>query len=101
MVYPHSDRYNLRTNDSFRSQLDRRHHRARSPLLRINDLAMIYQFPLDYMQLVCLGVIKKSISLWLDYSFTADDFKNVIVEFVCMLDVFRRKLIVRVDHFLK
>jgi len=74
---------------------------VRGHLLRINDLAMIYQFPLDYMHLVCLGVIKKSISLWLDYSFTADDFKNVIVEFVCMLDVFRRKLVVRVDHFLK
>jgi len=40
------------------------HHLNDSPLENIG-LKMITQFPLDYMHLVCLGVMKRLIKLWI------------------------------------
>lgn len=55
---------NLRTNLSFRSRTDPRHHHADSPLLKLN-VDLVSGFVLDYMHLVCLGVMRKLINLWL------------------------------------
>lgn len=55
-----------RTNTSFRNQKDKDHHVGLSPLMKIPNLDMVKQFPLDFMHLICLGVMKKLlIELWL------------------------------------
>lgn len=53
----------LRTNDTFRDRLQPEHHREYSPFekLKIN---MIENFPLDYMHLVCLGIMKLLLKTW-------------------------------------
>ena len=53
----------LRTNESFRRQLQEAHHKAMTPFLDL-DLDMISGFPLDYMHLVCLGVMRKLLFAW-------------------------------------
>jgi hypothetical protein len=53
----------LRTNTSFRQQLNREHHTGYSPLCLLS-LDMVSQFPTDYMHLICLGVVKKLVFLW-------------------------------------
>jgi len=49
---------NLRTDKNFVNRQNEEHHIGRSIFERAN-LEMISQFPLDYMHLVCLGVVKK------------------------------------------
>ncbi len=61
MTFP-GQGYELRTNLSFRAGEDANHHRGLSPFEDLN-LDMITAFPLDYMHLVCLGVVK----LLIDY----------------------------------
>lgn len=39
-------------------------HVGTSPLINLR-IGMVTQFPLDYMHLVCLGVVRKLISLWI------------------------------------
>ena len=53
----------LRTGEEFKMMSDEDCHVATSPLTQLN-LDMVYQFPLDYMHLVCLGVVRKIIHLW-------------------------------------
>lgn len=48
----------LRTDDSFRSRENPEHHIRESPFELIN-IDMIKAFPLDYMHLVCEGVVRK------------------------------------------
>ncbi|CAN7987314.1 unnamed protein product [Ixodes hexagonus] len=48
----------LRTDEEFRDQVNLDHHRGTSPLLTLG-VGLISMFPLDYMHLVCLGVMKK------------------------------------------
>lgn len=54
----------LRTDDSFRLQSDACHHTDTSILTEL-PIGMVSQFPLDYMHLVCLGNVRKVVSLWL------------------------------------
>ncbi|XP_047130481.2 uncharacterized protein LOC124810173 [Hydra vulgaris] len=42
-----------------------KHHYGKSPLVAIPSLGMISQVPADYMHLVCLGVMKKMVFMWL------------------------------------
>lgn len=48
----------------FRSKQQENHHVGSTILESILDLDMIYSFPLDYMHLICLGVVKKLLMLW-------------------------------------
>lgn len=48
----------LRTDEDFRSFAQEHHHHSESPL-QCFGVGMVTQFPLDYMHLVCLGVMKK------------------------------------------
>lgn len=48
----------LRTDKSFTLKLQPHHHHGESPLLCLG-IGLVSQFPLDYMHLVCLGVMKK------------------------------------------
>ena len=62
MTFPDLDA-SVRTDCDFSSMIDEDHHHHRSPLLRLG-IGMVTQFPLDYMHLICLGVMKKLIELW-------------------------------------
>ena len=56
----------LRTNVSFRLRKNKNHHqKSPSPFLRLNEFDMVYGFPLDYMHLVCLGVVKTFVKILL------------------------------------
>ena len=63
MVFPEVDAP-LRTDASFQEMRDEEHHRGLSPFQSL-QLGMVTQFPIDYMHLVCLGVTKRFILLWL------------------------------------
>ena len=53
-----------RTDHSFSQELDEDHHLGPSPLSQ-TSIGMVSQFPLDYMHLVCLGVMKRLLLLWI------------------------------------
>lgn len=48
----------LRTNEDFRSHHYDDYHLSETPLLSL-DIDIIRSFPLDYMHLICLGVMKR------------------------------------------
>ena len=54
----------LRTDVQFDELADEDHHIGISPLARLY-LGMVRQFPLDYMHLVCLGVTRRLLLLWM------------------------------------
>lgn len=49
-----------RTDQSFKEQEDKDHHKGQSSLLGLT-VGMVSQFVLDFMHLVCLGVMRKLI----------------------------------------
>lgn len=53
----------LRTDENFRSESDKDHHKGASPLLKL-PIDMVKAFPYDYMHLVCLGVMRRLIFFW-------------------------------------
>ena len=53
-----------RTNDSFRRQINPQHHHGKSEIERL-ELDIVRSFPGEYMHLICLGIVKKLIRLWL------------------------------------
>ncbi|KAJ8677880.1 hypothetical protein QAD02_013670 [Eretmocerus hayati] len=61
VVYPNVEA-KLRTDESFRIQDDEEHHNSISPFLRINDMNMVTHFILDYMHLLCNGVMYELLS---------------------------------------
>lgn len=54
----------LRTDGDFRLKVQEEHHTGVSALENIPNFDMIISVPLDYMHLVCLGVVKKLLLLW-------------------------------------
>lgn len=56
--------FQLRTNISFNEMSNEEHHLGPSPLARCN-IGMVSQFPIDYMHLVCLGVVRRLLMLWM------------------------------------
>lgn len=50
-------------SDFFSNDNENEHIKGRSPLLNLN-LGLVTQFPLDYMHLVCLGVMRKLLISW-------------------------------------
>lgn len=65
MCFPDTD-FVLRTHDEFLNQTQVEHHTGTTILLEIPQLCLISSFPLDYMHLHCLGIMKKMILLWLN-----------------------------------
>ena len=53
-----------RTDVAFDEMIDDEHHTGESILGQLN-LKMVSQFPLDYMHLVCLGVMRKLLFMWM------------------------------------
>lgn len=54
----------LRTNVSFKNRIQIEHHTGDSVLESLS-IGMVSQIPLDYMHLVCLGVTKRLLQLWI------------------------------------
>ena len=66
MTYPEINS-SLRTNEQFNEMTDEDHHTGISPLnilYAFMGFGLVSHFPLDYMHLVCLGVVRKLIKLW-------------------------------------
>lgn len=53
----------LRTNNGFRNKVDDEYHKGNSPLERL-PINIIEAVPLDYMHLVCFGVMKRLLKFW-------------------------------------
>ena len=64
VIFPEENAF-LRTDYSFREQINEEHHLGKSVLEQIPAIDMIQNFPLDPMHLVFIGIIKKLISSWL------------------------------------
>lgn len=57
-----------RTDELASKQFDKNHHKEYCKLVEIPDFDLVTNIPLDYMHLVCIGVVKKLIKLWLSGS---------------------------------
>lgn len=66
MTYPEQDAP-LRTDASFDEMENPDHHKSESPLSRLG-IGLVSTFPLDYMHLVCLGVMRRLLNAWKDRS---------------------------------
>ena len=54
----------LRSHEDFEQPIKEHGYRLAHCVLRDLGIHMINQFPYDYMHLVCLGVVKKTVGLW-------------------------------------
>jgi hypothetical protein len=63
LTYPNIDACK-RSDLSFAQQTQEEHHKGISPLTNLN-FGLVSQVPLDYMYLICLGVMRKLLLLWL------------------------------------
>lgn len=54
-----------RTNEEFRLHTDYTYHLGISPLERLPNIDLVKCISLDYMHLICLGVMRKLLYLWL------------------------------------
>lgn len=66
VVYPIDENALQRTNESFRARQDENHHRFTSPLEEVLSIDMVKAFPLDYMHVVLLGVVRRIMNVWLN-----------------------------------
>jgi len=64
VTYPETNA-SLRSDKLFSERSDEDYHKRSSILEDISGIGMVSQFPLDYMHLICLGVMKRLISFWL------------------------------------
>ena len=55
----------LRTDEDFLRQTDEDYHKGTSGLLKVPNIGLVSNVPLDYMHLICLGVMKKLLLLWI------------------------------------
>lgn len=64
-TWQYTTRLNLRTDVGFNNEGYEDHQLSKSVLTEL-DLGLVTQVPLDYMHLVCLGVVKRLIRVWVD-----------------------------------
>ena len=64
MTYQDAQNLNLRTDYTFRQQLNEEHHTGESPLCQL-PIDMVRSFPIDYMHQVCLGCMKRLLLIWI------------------------------------
>jgi len=68
VCFPYSEIKSIeRTHNSYVNRTYEEHHvgPTTSQLTELPGVDLVYSFPLDYMHLVCLGVVRKMILLWL------------------------------------
>lgn len=54
----------LRTNLEYKSSSDENFHQGSTPFVKLHEFDFIKNIPLDYMHVVCLGIVKKLLTLW-------------------------------------
>lgn len=64
ICFPNIDNLTLRCDSEFRRKHQKDHHVGTTILESILDFDMIDGFPLDYMHVICLGVVKKLLMFW-------------------------------------
>lgn len=69
----------LRTDKNFLYQENEEHHIEKSIFERAN-LGMVSQFSLDYMHLVCLGVVKKMLQMFVHGKMKAIKFNSTVIQ---------------------
>lgn len=55
----HDKNFIKRTDGDFLNQPDPDHHTGNTIIQKIPNLGLVTEFPLDYMHLVCLEIVKK------------------------------------------
>ncbi|KAK9739000.1 hypothetical protein QE152_g9414 [Popillia japonica] len=60
-----TDENELRADTNFRERLQPEHHLDESPLTKLHDFGLISNMPLDYMHMICLGLMRRLILLWI------------------------------------
>jgi len=58
--------HSLRTDEEYTTVLDEDHHKDGKSPLSMLLVGMVSQVPFEYMHLVCLGVMKKLLSAWVN-----------------------------------
>lgn len=69
---------NLRTDNNFINRENEEHHLGTSIFERAN-VGMVSQFPLDYMHLVCLGVVKKMLQIFVHGNIKVIKFSAAVI----------------------
>lgn len=64
MCFPETNAQ-LRTDEDFRLRKDENYHVGHSAILKLSDFDLVNNVPLDYMHLVCLGIMRKLLYMWL------------------------------------
>jgi hypothetical protein len=55
--------HRLRTDDKYNRLDDEEHHKGPTPLSRL-PMGLVSQVPVEYMHLICIGVVKKLLIAW-------------------------------------
>lgn len=80
IIYPY-EKCNLRTDASFRNRTQIEHHHQSEPLLlECLNIDFVKQFILDYMHIVCLGVMKTLLKTWIKQRDKAHSLKKQDIE---------------------
>lgn len=64
VVYPFNPSFDARTDNDFNDALDSCRHFTSKSVLNELRIGLVSQVPLDYLHLVCLGVVRKLLRQW-------------------------------------
>lgn len=64
LIYRLNDNDEKRSHVSFINKTHAEHHLGPTPLTKLTNFNMIFGFPLDYMHMACLGVMRRLLNFW-------------------------------------